>query len=114
MKKTWVSLMMGSAALLAILASWAPPASAQAPAPGGKPAEVATSPLGRLCVVTLDPRIDRGAKAAGESFKKAGVTADSTVEGTLVTWDQEWIMLRDGTYENWIPRDKVLMIRVSR
>lgn len=104
--------MIGSAALLAMLASWAPPAAAQAPA--GKAAEAVASPLGRICVVTLDPRTDRSARVASESFKKAGVSADGTVEGTLVTWDEDWIMLRDGTYENWIPRDRVLMIRISR
>jgi hypothetical protein len=32
----------------------------------------------------------------------------------LVSIDAEWLIVKDGTYESWIPRDKVLFLRASR
>lgn len=76
------------------------------------PAEV-KSPFGQLCIVTLDPRAERAVKPA-DALKKSSLTGDDTVEGSLVRLDEEWLVLKDGSYENWIPRDKVLFMRASR
>jgi hypothetical protein len=32
----------------------------------------------------------------------------------VIRLDSDWRVLRDGSEENWIPKSKVLMIRVSR
>lgn len=71
-------------------------------------------PVGHRCVVTLDPTAARESRHDGETMKKTGLTPEVTVEGTLVSIDNDWLILKDGTYENWIPRDKVLFMRVSR
>lgn len=78
-----------------------------------KPAE-SKIPFGQLCIVTLDPRAERTRHPVGDSLKETGLTVHDSVEGTLVRVDDEWLVLKDGTYENWIPRDKVLFMRVSR
>ncbi len=45
---------------------------------------------------------------------KLGYDYDLSSEGTLVRVDADWVVLKDGNFENWIPRDKVLLIRVAR
>ena len=70
--------------------------------------------MGLRCVVTLDPKAGRESRHDSETMKKTGLTPEVTVEGSLVSIDDQWLVLKDGTYENWIPRDKVLFMRVSR
>lgn len=68
-------------------------------------------PYERPCVVTLDPR------AAGEfeaGSNVTGLNAPVTARGDLIYLSAEWCVLREGSYENWIPRDKVLMLRASK
>lgn len=72
------------------------------------------SPLNRSCVVTVDPRAESKREVVGQGNKISGFAAPDTAEGILVQMDSEWLVLRDGSYENWIPRNKVLLIRVSR
>ena len=108
--KTLLSLLAG-AALIGATATFSTPAvQAQQPV---APAEV-KSPYGQLCIVTLDPQAERAVKQAGDALKKTSLTADDTVEGNLILLNDEWLVLKDGTYENWIPRDKVLFMRASR
>lgn len=108
--KTVLSLLAGAALIGAAVSFSTPAVQAQQAA---APAEV-KAPLGQLCIVTLDPRAERAVKPSGDALKKTSLTGDDTVEGTLVLLDDEWLVLKDGTYENWIPRDKVLFMRASR
>lgn len=110
MKNTYLSLIAG-AALIATASSFSMPAvqaqQAATPAAGEFPA-------GLRCIVTLDPRSDGHPKAPGTVMEKTGLSSLGTVEGVLVTMNGDWVVLKDGTYENWVPRDKVLFLRVSR
>ncbi len=69
-------------------------------------------PLNRSCVVTVDSRSSSKPVIAGMANKVTGFVAPDTAEGTLVRLDAEWLVLRDGCNENWIPKDKVMMIHV--
>jgi hypothetical protein len=108
--KTILPLVAGVVAIAAAVLLSFPPLRAQqpvAPAAGAPP-------VGLRCEVTLDPRAYGDAKLGIEAMKKTGLTPEGTVEGVLVSMDDQWLILKDGTYENWIHRDKVLFIRVSR
>lgn len=72
----------------------------------------AETPINCRCVVTVDPQFR--ASDSAEQSPKGGFTGPNMLEGVLVRMDQEWLVLKDGSFENWIPRDKVLTVRVSR
>jgi len=36
------------------------------------------------------------------------------VEGTLVAMTDQWIVVKDGSDENWLPRDKVMGMKASK
>jgi hypothetical protein len=40
--------------------------------------------------------------------------APDTTEGILIRLDSDWLVLRDGYHENWIPTSKVIMIHANR
>lgn len=109
----WIA---GVCVMVLVLLMLRPSAAGQAREPDGGAADAA-GPIGSACVVTLDPYRDRetpGAGARRDGTVRSGIEAGDIVTGTLVRSDEQWVVLRDGTYENWIPRDKVLLIRASR
>ena len=112
MKKAWVSLIVGSAGLIAALVTRAPAASAQAPVPAGKAAAVA-SPIGQRCVITLDPR-DPAKTREGHANADKYLVLENKVEGVLLQMSPDWVILKDGNSENWVPQDKILYFRISR
>ena len=73
-------------------------------------AEKLAYPYGKECVVTLDPQATRTSVTAGAS-DPAGFQADGTLRGELIYLADEWCVLKDGTFENWIPRNKILTMR---
>ncbi len=108
----------GGAAMLFMLPLWtdgvraggiAPPVPQSAPLL----AEV-DYPLNRDCTVTVDSRSEPKLQFAGQGKKITGFAAPDTAEGILIRLDNDWLVLRDGSEENWIPKEKVLMIRVTR
>jgi hypothetical protein len=108
--KTVLSLLAGAAVIAAAVSFPGSTVNAQqavAPAAGA-------IPVGLRCIVTLDPRATGNSTPGLSVQEKTGLTAEDTVEGTLVSTGGDWLVLKDGTYENWIPRDKVLFMRVSR
>ena len=107
--KTLLSPLAG-AALIGAVVSFSTPAvqAKQEAAPA-----VGAIPVGLRCIVTLDPRAT-GHTPVFETQQKSGLSGEHIVEGHLVSMGDEWLVLKDGTYENWIPRDKVLLMRVSR
>jgi hypothetical protein len=113
MKKAWVPLIVGSAGLIAVLVTWAPAASAQAPVPDGKAAAAVASPIGQRCVITLDPR-DPAKTREGHANADKYLVLENKVEGVLLQMSPDWVILKDGNYENWVPQDKILYFRISR
>jgi hypothetical protein len=111
MKTSPFSLLLGAAVACAIVASpsLAPAQSASLPEKIPAPAE---TPINSRCVVTVDP--EYRASESAEQSPKAGFTGPNMLEGVIIRMDQEWLVLKEGSFENWIPRDKILTIRVSR
>lgn len=110
-------LLAGGTAVLATLPFWAPAVSTGTNATGFPPdlQELRVEyPLNRSCVVTVDPRAASKPEIAGQANKVSGFVAPDTAEGILIHFDSDWLVLRDGSEENWIPKSKVLMIRVRR
>ncbi|MEK7952384.1 hypothetical protein [Luteolibacter soli] len=79
--------------------------------PGAVPVK-ADAPLGKKCIVSLDPQASRSERPVTEN-QASGFEADGTVKGQLVRLSEGWCVLKDGTAENWIPVNQILMIRAS-
>jgi hypothetical protein len=69
-------------------------------------------PLGKKCIVSVDPQASRAGLPATEN-RASGFEADGTAKGELIRLSDDWCVLKDGNAENWIPTNKVLMIRAS-
>lgn len=69
-------------------------------------------PLGRDCVVTVDPLADSTKRYAGDANVITGFAAPDTVNGKLIRIDEHWLILQNGHTENWIPRQKVILLHV--
>ena len=111
MKTFPFSSLLGVAIALAIVASpsLASAQSANLPEKVPAPTEI---PLNCRCVVTVDPQFR--STDPQEQSSKGGFTGPNLLEGVVIRMDQEWLVLKEGSFENWIPRDKILTIRVSR
>jgi|GEM_PF-2547940 len=86
--------------------------SAQARARSEAPVPFAL-PVNRSCIVTLDARSSGRASLAEELQEQAGFVHENAAKGVVVRSDAEWVVLKDGNRENWIPRDKILMVRIQ-
>ncbi len=110
-------ILLAGAIPLLIYATWNPDvlASVQAhpklPLPG---AHAVDYPLGLRCVVTVDPLAASKPVVAGTANKVTGFVAPDIAEGVLIRIDDEWLVLRDGYHDNWIPRHKIILMHVSR
>jgi hypothetical protein len=60
-----------------------------------------TPPIGRLVDIEL--------VAWPLTTERAGI-----VKGTLLSMTGDWIVVKDGTYEHWLPKEKVLNMKASR
>lgn len=109
--------LVGGAVMLAMVPVWTsgitagPQHGSVALMPGGL---LAGSALNRACVVTVDTRGAPKPEFAGPGNMISGFSAPDTAEGILIDVDSEWLVLRDDGEENWIPRNKILMLRVRR
>jgi hypothetical protein len=102
-----VLLILGSASVPGVLAVARPTAS-----PLISSARTIEPPLNRRCVVTVDPLQAPKPVIAGSANIVTGFVAPDTAEGVLIMLDADWLVLRDGCNENWIPKNKVIMIHV--
>lgn len=84
---------------------------AQSPASSG--GSKVAYPYGLECILTLDPIAERTIQTTSQA-SQSGYQADGTIRGQLIYMSDEWCVLKDGTFENWIPRGKVLSMRVSK
>lgn len=110
--KTKAILLLAAAAVTAITfldLRAQTPATPGAPTPGTKLAY----PYGRECILTVDPEAQRTIPVNAQS-DPSGFQADGTLRGQLIYVSDEWCVLKDGTFENWVPRAKVLVIRASK
>jgi len=85
---------------------------AQSPATSASGTKV-QYPYGAECVLTLDPRAERPITTAAPATN-SGFQSDFTLRGQMIYMSEEWCVLKDGTFENWIPRDRILNVRVSK
>lgn len=67
-------------------------------------------PLGLRCVVTVDTRSAPKPEVAGQANLVTGFAAPDATEGILIRMDADWVVLRDGSDENWVPMNKVLLV----
>lgn len=85
----------------------------RAQSPGSSGGSKVAYPYGLECILTLDPIAERTIQTTSQA-SQSGYQADGTVRGQLIYMSDEWCVLKDGTFENWIPRGKVLSMRVSK
>lgn len=103
-------ILLGSVIALLLCSSWLPSVLAGVRGPASTPPPALGYPLNRDCVVTVDPLSSSKPVIAGDANIVTGFRAPDTVEGTLIRFDAEWLVLRDGRNENWIPRNRVILI----
>ena len=70
-------------------------------------------PYNQECIITVDPRAERMDLTPTQA-SPSGFQADGTLRGQLIYMSDEWCVLKDGSFENWVPRDKVLCMRASK
>jgi hypothetical protein len=80
-------------------------------APGTSQVDI---PLNTNCTVTVDSRSVEKPALAGTARIETGFVSPYTTEGILIRLDSDWLVLRDGYHENWIPTSKVIMIHANR
>ena len=71
-------------------------------------------PLNLECVVTIENEGWRDNPRPKVPGPPSGFLPDFTIQGKLIHVGSDWIVIKEGTYENWISRDKVVNIRASR
>ena len=106
-------IFLGAAISLLMCSTWISDVFADARTPGHISTPAASPldfPRHKNCVVTVDTRSSPKPVIAGEANIVTGFDAPDAVEGILIRIDSDWLVLRDGCDENWIPRNKVLMI----
>lgn len=86
-------------------------------APCGSAAEPETAavplPLGKQCVVSVIAVSEPKPVASGTGNIVTGFVAPSVARGTLIRMDSQWVVLREGTEDHWIPLNRVIMVNVS-
>jgi hypothetical protein len=107
-------LVLGAVALCVLIVVWTPGVLAAARSPEPVREAWLDYPLQRSCVITVDPYSLSKTEIVGPANKSTGFVAPDTAEGILLRLDDEWVVLRDGKHDNWIPKAKVLMIHVLR
>jgi len=110
MKTRFLLGLAGAVALGGFLLTW--PAIGQ-PATPPAPKTSVEIPVGSECVVTVEMQTWMSITPV-KPDPISGFHPDYTLRGKVVHWGPDWVVLKDGTYENWISRDKVLSVRVSR
>jgi len=73
-----------------------------------------TFPLNHECVVTIEDEAWTGNVRPLAPGPASGILPDFTIQGKLLEVSPEWIVIGEGSYENWISRDRIVNIRVSQ
>ena len=109
MKKSIIALSC-IVAVVSALTFWNNEALAQSGSEGG--AESSDLPLNSHCIVTLDALSNSRSTMTPEMQDFAGFVRPDTAEGTLIKATPQWIVLQNMNSTYWIPRGKVLMVKV--
>lgn len=109
--KTKLSLFVGLVAVVAYILSDSPFAATEVPTPA-KPA--IALPVDLDCVVTIDSQSRMGSVGSLAPGPPSGFRPDFSIQGKLLHLGSDWIVIKEGTYENWISRDRVVSIRTAR
>jgi predicted GNAT superfamily acetyltransferase len=72
------------------------------------------SPLDLECVVTIENEAWMANLSSRSPGPASGFLEDFTIQGKLLHVSPDWVVIGEGNYENWISRDRVVNIRVSR
>ena len=99
--------------LLAVLATGVSYLELRAQSPSSSGGSKVAYPYGQECILTLDPIAERTIQTTSQA-SQSGFQADGTMRGQLIYMSDEWCVLKDGSFENWVPRSKVLSMRVSK
>ena len=70
-------------------------------------------PLNLQCVVTIENEAWMANVSSRSPGPTSGFLPDFTIQGKLLVVGPDWVVIGDGTYENWISRDKIVSIRAS-
>ena len=108
-------ILLGAAVALVLYSSWISGVLAGVRSPGNPQISGFSQteyPLNRHCMVSVDPRSTAIPVVAGTANKVTGFVAPDIAEGVLIRLDADWLVLRDGCNENWIPKEKIIMIHV--
>ena len=68
---------------------------------GVAPQAAGTPPVGRLVDITL------------VAWPLSTATA-GRVSGTLLSMTGDWVVVKEGTFEHWIPKEKIMDMKASR
>lgn len=71
-------------------------------------------PLNTECVVSIGNEAWMENARSHAPGPASGFLPDFTIQGKLLVVSPEWIVIGEGSYENWISRDRVVNIRASR
>ncbi len=71
-------------------------------------------PLNLECIVSIENEAWMQNSGLQRPGPASGFLPDYTIQGKLVHLDSEWVVISEGTYDNWISRSKVVNIRASR
>ena len=100
--KSKIPSLVIAAAVLTAAAFTMLPEKAHAQSGSRYTAAPGTPPIGRLCEVNVIASV------------MSQRTEIQKVSGTLLAMTDQWIVLQEGTFENWVPREKVVTLRASR
>jgi hypothetical protein len=110
--KSSIPLLAGAAAIIAVAISLLPGTTTAQAAPPAADA-VPSLPTGKRCEVTLDPRV-ASKKRSGGPASDFWEVRNQVIDGTVVALTSDWLVLKDGNFDHWIPREKILTLRISR
>lgn len=98
MKKSLVVALLAAAMVAMTLEFSGTSARAQTPVAASSPG---TPPIGRL----VDIRLVAWPLATAEAGR---------ITGTLIAMTDQWLIVKDGTFEHWVPKEKVMDMKASR
>ncbi|WP_411825613.1 hypothetical protein [Luteolibacter sp. AS25] len=70
-------------------------------------------PIGKNCIITLDPQDSSVIDLKNDGSVDRGFVAPLTVRGIITRDHGAWLIISEGRYENWVPKSKILMMRIG-
>lgn len=67
-------------------------------------------PMGRDCVLCLDPRAASDPVYAANANVLTGLSGPDVMEGKIIADRGQWLVIKTLSRENWVPKDKILFL----